>query len=130
MLNPTEKQTNDKDYSNRNYNSEVKYAAMVHLDKVKNSLDPRTKITLKDFAKTGLEILSKQDNWYETMPLGVTISISGILRQVSQQNDAHFLRQQDTGKSTCYVMGLTNLWCAKRAMTTMHISKITLHTML
>jgi hypothetical protein len=103
---PYDKQTNDKDYSNRNYNSEVKYAAMVHLDKVKNSLDPRTKITLKDFAKTGLEILSKQDNWYETMPLGVTISISGILRQVCQHNDAHFLRQQDTGKSTCYVMGI------------------------
>ena len=103
---PTRANANNKDYSNKNYNSEVKYAAMVHLDKVKNSLDPRTKITLKDFAKTGLEVLSKQDNWYETMPLGVTISISGILRQVSQQHDAHFLRQQDTGQSTCYVMGV------------------------
>jgi hypothetical protein len=111
---PYEKQTNDKDYSNRNYNSEVKYAAMVHLDKVKNSLDPRTKITLKDFAKTGLETLSKQDNWYENVPLGLTLSISGILRQVSQQNDAHFLRQQDTGKSTCYIMGIDKpLVCKK-----------------
>ena len=103
---PYDKQTNDKDYSNRNYNSEVKYAAMVHLDKVKNSLDPRTKITLKDFAKTGLEIISKQDNWYENMPLGLTLGISGILRQVSEQHDAHFLRQQDTGTSTCYIMGI------------------------
>jgi hypothetical protein len=103
---PTKSTVNDKDYSNKNYYSETKYAAMVHLNKVKNTLDPNTKITLKDFAKTGLDIISKQDNWYEDMPLGLTLSISGILRQVSEQHDVHFLRQQDTGKSTCYIMGI------------------------
>ena len=97
---------NNKDYSNANYYSETKYAALPHLDKFKNSLNPNTKITIKDFAKSGMDLLSKQDNWYETMPLGVTISISGILRQVTQETDAHFLRQLDTGKTTCYIMGI------------------------
>ena len=103
---PTNATGNNKDFSNKNYNSEIKYAAMAHLDKVKNTLDPNTKITLKDFTKTGLEILSKQDNWYETVPLGLTLCISNILRQITQEHDAHFLRQQDTGKSACYIMGI------------------------
>ena len=103
---PYDKQVNNKDYSSGNFLSEIKFAAKAHLDKVKNSLDPRTKITVKDFAKTGLELLSKKDNWYEHVPLGLTLGISGILRQICQQNDAHFLRQQDTGLSTCYIMGI------------------------
>lgn len=103
---PAESQFNDKDYSNANYNSEIKYAAYAHLNKVKNTLNPKTKITIKDFAKPGLDIISKADNWYETMPIGLTFGISGILRQITQENDAHFLRQKDTGKSTCYIMGI------------------------
>lgn len=103
---PTESTFNNKDYSNSNYNSEIKYAAYAHINKVKSSINPNTKITVKDFAKPGLELLRKNDNWYETMPLGLTLGISGILRQVTQETDAHFLRQLDTGKSTCYIMGI------------------------
>lgn len=103
---PYDQQANDKDYSNSNYNSEVKYAAIAHLNKVKNTINPKTKITLKDYTKTGFELLGKKDNWYETMPIGLTFGISGIMRQVAQESDAHFLRQSDTGKTTCYIMGI------------------------
>lgn len=103
---PTESKVNNKDYSNANYHSEIKYAAFVHLDRVKNSINPKTKITVKNYVKNGLELVRKHDNWYETMPIGLTFSISGILRQVAQEHDTDFLRQQDTGKSTCYIMGI------------------------
>jgi hypothetical protein len=102
---PVKSTLNDKDFSNLNYYSEVEYAATAHLKKVKNTLDPRTKITYQDFSKTGIEVLKKED-WIETSPLNVSISISGILRQITQEHDAYNLRLQDSKKSICYLLGV------------------------
>ena len=102
---PVEKTVNDCDTSNLNYYSEIKYAAIAHLKKCKNTLHPNTKIEVKDFSKTGIELLNK-DDWFDTSPLGLSVSISGILRQVTQEYDAHYLKIIDSGKRTAYIMGI------------------------
>ena len=102
---PVQKTANGVDTSNLNYYSEVEYAAVVHLNKFKNSISPATKIKIQDFSKTGIELLNKED-WFDSSPLGLSVSISGILRQVNQEYDGHYLRLLDAGKRTCYIMGI------------------------
>jgi hypothetical protein len=102
---PVKSTLNNTDYSNLNYYSEVEYAATAHLKKIKNSLDPRTKITYQDFNKTGIEFL-KKDDWIETSPLNLSISISGILRQITQEHDSHNLKLQDSKNNICYILGV------------------------
>jgi hypothetical protein len=102
---PVKSTLNDTDYSNLNYYSEVEYAATAHLKKIKNSLDPRTKITYQDFNRTGIELLKKED-WIETSPLNLSVSISGILRQITQEYDFHNLKLQESKKSICYILGV------------------------
>jgi hypothetical protein len=105
MPEPVQKTVNGEDTSNLNYYSEVEYAAVAHLKKFKNSLNPNTKIKIQDFSKPGMELLNR-DDWFESSPLGLSVSISGILRQVTQENDSHYLKIQDSGKNTCYIMGI------------------------
>jgi hypothetical protein len=85
---------NDQDTSNLNYYSEVEYAAVAHLKKFKNSLHPNTKIRTNDFSKTGIELLNK-DDWFEDSPLCLSVSISGILRQITQEYDGYHLKLQE-----------------------------------
>jgi hypothetical protein len=96
---------NGEDTSNLNYYSEVEYAAVAHLKKYKNSLHPNTKISIKDFSKTGLELLNKED-WFDTSPLCLSVSISGILRQITQEYDGYHLKLQEKDKSIAYVLGI------------------------
>ena len=96
---------NGEDTSNLNYYSEVEYAAVAHLKKYKNSLHPNTKISINDFSKTGLELLNKED-WFDTSPLCLSVSISGILRQITQEYDGYHLKLQEKDKSIAYVLGI------------------------
>lgn len=98
-------QTNNSDYSNANFYSEIEYAANAHLRKVKNALDPRTKITYQDFSKTGLEILEK-DYWFDDNPITMSITVSGVLRQLTQANDRFNLNLLENNKRTAFVMGI------------------------
>lgn len=102
---PVKPTLNGDDLSNQNYYSEVEYAATVHLNKVKNKLNPNTKIKYQDFAKTGIELLER-DNWFESSPLCLSVSISGILRQITQEYSAYNLKLQDSGRSIAYVLGV------------------------
>lgn len=102
---PVKPTVNGEDLSNLNYYSEVEYAANVHLRKVKNKLHPSTKIKYQDFSKTGIELLEK-DNWSESSPLNLSVSISGILRQITQEYDAYNLNLQNSGKKIAYVLGV------------------------
>jgi hypothetical protein len=102
---PVKATLNDIDYSNLNYYSEVEYAANAHLKKVKNKIDPRTKIVYQDFSKTGIELLNK-DNWLDSSPLNLSVSISGILRQITQEYDTYNLKLQDSKNSICYLLGV------------------------
>lgn len=96
---------NDKDTSNKNFYSEIEFAANAHLRKVKNQLDPRTKITYQDFAKTGLEILEK-DYWFEENPIGMSINVSGVLRQLTQAHDRYNFTLLEQSKKTAFVLGI------------------------
>lgn len=96
---------NSYDTSNRNYYSEVEYSAIPLLNKFKNKIHPSTKIRYHDFAKAGLEVLEK-DNWFESNPLCMSISISGILRQISQTQDKYNLNLFDTGKNVGFILGI------------------------
>ncbi len=98
-------QLNDRDYSNANFYSEIEYAANAHLRKVKNKLDPRTKITYQDFSKVGLEILEK-DYWFDDNPINMSINVSGVLRQLTQANDRYNLNLLENNKRTTFVMGI------------------------
>lgn len=100
---PVKSTLNDRDYSNLNYYSEVEYAAAAHLRKIQ--LDSRTKVTYQDFSKTGIELLQK-DDWFEKSPLNLSVSISGILRQITQEYDAYNLQLQNSQKSICYLLGV------------------------
>ena len=102
---PVKKTINDRDISNENYFSEVEYAAVAHLKKYKNTIPTNTKIKIQDFTKTGIEILKKED-WFDFSPLNLSVSISGILRQIAQEYDGDYLKLQDSGKSTAYIMGI------------------------
>jgi hypothetical protein len=102
---PVRSTVNDKDYSNLNYYSEVEYAANAHLRKYKHQLDSRTKITHQDFSKTGIELLEK-DFWIENSPLCLSVSISGILRQVTQEYDRHNLNLIEKDKKIAYILGI------------------------
>lgn len=96
---------NSTDTSNLNYYSEVEYAAVAHLKKFENSVHPNTKISINDFSKTGLELLNNED-WFDRSPLCLSISISGILRQISQEYDGYHLSLQEKDKSIAYILGV------------------------
>ena len=83
----------------------MEYAAIPLLNKFKNKIHPNTKVRYQDFAKTGLEILEQED-WFDTNPLCMSISISGILRQITQLNDKYTLNLYDTGKSIGFILGV------------------------
>lgn len=98
-------QANNVDYSNANFYSEIEYAANAHLRKIKNKLDPRTKITYQDFTEVGLEILEK-DYWFDETPINMSINVSGVLRQLTQANDEYNLRLLEQNKRTAFIMGI------------------------
>jgi hypothetical protein len=102
---PVKKTINDQDTSNENYFSEVEYAAVKHLKEYKNIIPTDTKIKVQDFTKTGIELLKKED-WVDLSPLNLSVSISGILRQIAQEYDGNYLKLQDSGKSIAYIMGI------------------------
>jgi hypothetical protein len=102
---PARSSFNNIDYSNKNYFSEIKFAAEVHLKKFQNKINPNTKITLKDFSKTGLELLEK-DDWSEKSPMCLNITVTGILRQLTQEYDKYHIKLHDTSKTIGYVLGV------------------------
>lgn len=102
---PVKSTVNGTDLSNKNYYSEVEFAATVHLNKVKNKLHPSTQIRYQDFAKTGIELLENED-WFDSSPLCLSVSISGILRQANQEYNKYHLSLQDSSKTTAYVLGI------------------------
>lgn len=98
-------QQNNKDLSNANFYSEIEFAANAHLKKVKNQLDPRTKITYQDFTKVGLEMLEK-DFRFEENPIGMSINVSGVLRQLTQAYDRYNLNLLEKEKRSAFILGI------------------------
>ena len=102
---PARKQFTDKDVSNGNLYAEIEYSAVPHLNKFKNKLNPNTKIRYQDFAAPVIELL-KNDDWFDTNPMGTNICISGIGRQVAQVTEKHILELCDKGIQIGQVLGV------------------------
>ena len=100
---PTVKNFNIEDTSNKNIYSEIKYQAVPTLNNL--SLHPNTKIRYQDFAKPLLDLLSS-DDWFDTIPMGTNISPSGIGRQVSQVTEPHILELCSKGKNIAQILGV------------------------
>jgi hypothetical protein len=94
-----------KDTSQANYYAEIEFSAIPYLNKLKNKINPNTKITYQDFSKPGLELLEK-DYWLESVSLCTNITISSLFRQITQSKDKHILELNDTGKSIAQILGI------------------------
>jgi hypothetical protein len=102
---PLESTMNNIDTGNDNYFSEIKYAAMVHLDQVKHRLDPRTRIRILDQAADTTTIF-KKDNWFEQFPLGTMITPAATGRQISAIIDPELDKLYTQGKTVCQIYGV------------------------
>jgi hypothetical protein len=102
---PLESSMNNVDTGNNNYFSEIKYAAMVHLDNVKNQLDPRTNIRFLDQAHDTIALFEK-DDWYEKFPLATMITPAGLGRQISAITDRQLDNLYEKGKTVCQIYGV------------------------
>lgn len=103
---PTRHHTYDPtDTSQSNFYAEIEFSAIPYLNKLKNKINPNTKITYQDFAKPGIELLEK-DNWLENVPVCTNITLSGVFRQITQLKDKHILELNDTGKSIAQILGV------------------------
>lgn len=102
---PVRQSFTPNDTSEANFYAEIEYSAVPYLNKIKNKLHPNTKIRYQDFAKSGFEVL-KKDNWLEAVPLCTNITLSGVFRQIAQNNDHHILDLYSTGKSIAQILGI------------------------
>lgn len=102
---PIESTMNNVDTDNNNYFSEIKYAAIVHLDKIKPRLDPRTKIRILDQAADTTMLFEKED-WFEKFPLGTMITPAATGRQISAIIDPELDKLYTLGKTVCQIYGV------------------------
>jgi hypothetical protein len=102
---PAAKQFNPNDTSNANIYGEIPYAAIPHINKFKDKINPNTKIRYQDFAKSVIELLRK-DDWFETNPMGTNICISGIGRQQAQLTEEHILELCNKGLNVGQILGV------------------------
>lgn len=102
---PVRQSFDPTDTSEGNFYAELEYSAVPYLNKIKNKLDPRTKIRYQDFAKPGIELL-KKDYWFESVPLCTNITLSGVFRQIAQNSDNHILHINESGKSIAQILGI------------------------
>jgi hypothetical protein len=100
---PTVKNFNAQDKSNKNIYSEIKYQAVPTLNNL--ALNPNTKIRYQDFAKPLLNLLLT-DNWFDNIPMGTNISPSGIGRQIAQVTETHILELCNKGKNIAQILGV------------------------
>lgn len=97
--------SNNTDKSNGNMWSEIEHSAIPFLNKLKNRLDPRTKIKIHDFSKTGLQSLEK-DDWSELRRVGMSFNISAILKQGYFTNEKDLVSLYETKRSVAFIEGI------------------------
>jgi len=102
---PAKQRFNSSDLTMANHYSEIEYAAIPFLDKFKNKIHRNTKIRYQDFAKPTIEFLTK-DNWFEDLPLGTNITLSGVGRQIAHLNNNHVRDICYKGKFVAQILGI------------------------
>ena len=102
---PVESTMNDEDKDNNNYFSEIKFAAIPHLQNMRNRIHPNTKIRIVDQYKDTIDLFSK-DNWFETFPLATMITPAGAGRQLSAIKDPELDLLFAKGIRVCQIFGV------------------------
>jgi hypothetical protein len=93
------------DHSNANFYSEILFSAVPHLKKYSHKIDPRTKIRTKDFEKSAIELLQR-DNWFESHPMCGSLSVSLLGRQMMRYTDEHILDFCYKGLQVAEIIGI------------------------
>lgn len=99
-----ESKLNDKDLTNGNIHSEIKYSAVPFLQKHDEQLSG-TRITYQDFSKNVIELLEK-DDWADLVPMTTNITVSGIGRQLAPLSEQHILTLCGKGKRVAQILGI------------------------
>ena len=102
---PFESATNGQDRSQANFYSEVEYSAVPILNNYRNRLHPQTRIRYQDINQPLIDVL-QNENWYESMPLGTNITITGIGRQAAYVSENHILKLCEQGRRSAQIMGV------------------------
>lgn len=102
---PVESTMNNVDTDNNNYFSEIKFAAQVHLDRIKSRINSKTKIRILDQA-ADTDTLFKKDDWFTKFPLGTMITPAATGRQISAIIDPELDKFYERGKTVCQIYGV------------------------
>ena len=102
---PFESTANGQDRSQANFYSEVEYSAVPILNKYRSRLHPQTQVRYQDINQPLIDVL-QNENWYESMPLGTNITITGIGRQAAYVSENHILKLCEQGRRTAQIMGV------------------------
>lgn len=101
---PAKYSLNNKDKSSSNVYSEIEYSAIPILNDLKNQISPNTKVRIQDTSKGIIDVLNKE-TWFETNPLGISLAVNPLARNVATATESHILRLCDSGKSIVQVIG-------------------------
>jgi len=93
------------DHSNSNFYSEIRFSAEPHLKKYANLIDPRTKIRIQDLETATIEML-KKDNWFDDHPMGGSLSVSLLGKQMLRYTDTHILDFCYKGLRVAEILGI------------------------
>jgi hypothetical protein len=100
-----ENKNNISDTSNANFYSEIFFSAEPHLRKYANLIDPRTKIRIQDLETATIEML-KKDNWFDDHPMGGSLSVSLLGKQMLRYTDSHILDFCYKGLRVAEILGI------------------------
>jgi len=101
---PVEKKFNDVDTSFGNFYSEIKYSAIPYLKKLESKINSKTKIRYEDLSNR-VDILT-DDYWTDSIQLNTNFTISGVLRQLVNEQSNYNLRLGSTNKKIANIYGI------------------------
>jgi len=96
---------NNTDTSGNNNYSEIPYSASIIINELKKSMHTNTVIRYQDILEPANTVY-KKDNWFELMPLGTNISITGAARQYAQHTDPTVLELCSKGVHVAQILGV------------------------
>ena len=96
---------NGVDYSGNNQYSEIPFSAIPILNDLKHLISPKTLIKFQDLSESATEAY-KHDNWFELLPLGTNIAVTGAARQRAQHTDLNVLKLCNKGMHVAQILGI------------------------
>jgi hypothetical protein len=96
---------NNTDTSGNNSYSEIPYSASIIINELKKSIHTNTVIRYQDISESAKTVY-KKDNWFELMPLGTNIAVTGAARQYAQHTDPDILELCSKGVHVAQIVGI------------------------